>query len=280
MGRRRDRMGRGACRRGRRRAAGGYRFPPARGACRIGGGHGRRDGRCHDRGSGSCRRPAGSPGRDDRLAPGRLGRPVRGPARGARRWRRLRGAGARGRRVGGAGGRRARRRAAPRPSSRRGVRGRIRTRRGGRIRDRIWTRGGGRVRVRRTGAPRPPAGLQSLAHAWRSAPEPRRAGRRGHGLHRQDLHQGHPRRPARRGPQPIAGRWIADRRIADWWIADQRSRTGRQIVPARRTSTPRSACRWRCSPRPPAPGAGAGARDARRRADRASSPRSPSPTSG
>ena len=71
----------------------------------------------------------------------------------------------------------------------------------------------------------PLAALQRLAGAWRDALERTRCRR--HRVDRQDVDQGHPRRPAGARTSP---RW-----------------------PAPRTSTPRSACRWRSSGLPPEP---------------------------
>ena len=71
--------------------------------------------------------------------------------------------------------------------------------------------------------PDPSAGLQSLARAWREgAGEGGSAGGGGHGLHGQDLDEGHPRGAAPRSAS-------AARRAARWR--------------ARRTSTPRLGCR-------------------------------------
>ncbi len=91
-------------------------------------------------------------------------------------------------------------------------------------------RGVGRHRVSRRGARGPqPAHRPAVARALVAdgAARRRHAGRGDHRLDRQDLDQGHPRGTARLTP---AGE-----------------------LRARRTSTPRSACRSRSSPRPPAP---------------------------
>ena len=98
------------------------------------------------------------------------------------------------------------------------------------------------------GADDPLAALQALARAWRD--ELGCPGGRDHRLDRQDLGQGH--------------------------LPGAASR--RRSTPAPRTSTPRSACRWRCSRRPRGPRCWCSRWRCGARARSPSSARSPSPT--